>query len=379
MRITNAKVYNSYKKSFIRADIVVENGRFEEMLYTGSSRGEAENIAVPGFVDIHSHGAAGVDMMGADANSLIEMSGYYAKNGVTSLFLTTISAPHGSVMKMIEQTKKAKEKAKINFAGIHLEGPCINKNRAGAHALEFIKAPDLSELDDIASATLGCGLKLHVTIAPELEGAYEFISAAIKKGATVSMGHTEAGGGAIKKAMELGAKSFTHLFNAMSPIHHRDPGVAGIALAGDAYVELICDGIHLCPEVVRLAQKAKSCGKVILVSDSMSAAGMEEGEYALGSGRGVKVENGMAFIENADGTRTIAGSTANLHKELRNFMEFTGRSLEEALVTVTKNPAECVGIYDKKGSIETGKDADFVILDKNGAIKEVYANGELIK
>ena len=379
MRIKNAKVYNSYKKSFIRADLIIENGKFEEILYTGSSRGEAETIAVPGFIDIHSHGAAGVDMMGADAERLVEMSGHYAKNGVTALFLTTMAAPHEAIMKMIEQVKKAKSKAKIDFAGIHLEGPYINKNRAGAHPPALIKAPDLSELDDIASATLGCGLKLHITLAPEAEGALEFIAAAVKKGATVSMGHTEADGGTIEKAIGLGAKSFTHLFNAMSPIHHRDPGVAGIALSGDAYVELICDGIHLCPEVVRLAQKAKGCGRIILVSDSMAAAGLGEGEYGLGSDRGVKVENGRAFIENADGTQTIAGSTTNLHKELCNFMEFTGKSLEESLAAVTKNPAECVGIYDKKGSIETGKDADFILMDKNGAIKEVYANGELIK
>lgn len=375
MHITNAKIYNSYKKSFIRADIVVEGGKFDEILYTGSSRGEAENIVVPGFVDIHSHGAAGVDMMSSGCEELVKMSGYYAENGVTTLFLTTSSAPHGSIMKMIEETKKAKSRAKINFAGIHLEGPYINKNRAGAHVPKFIKDPDTGELGDIIAATIDCGLKLHITVAPELSGAFEFIAAAQKKGATISLGHTEAGGEVIKKAAALGAKSFTHLFNAMSPIHHRDPGVAGLALAGDAYAELICDGIHLCPEVVRLVQKAKGCQKIILVSDSMSAAGLPEGRYSLGETDGVFVEAGRAFLKNADGTQTIAGSTSNLYKELTNFMEFTGRSLEESLLTVTKNPAECVGIYDKKGSIETGKDADFIIMDKQGAIKEVYVNG----
>ncbi|MCL2814694.1 MAG: N-acetylglucosamine-6-phosphate deacetylase [Oscillospiraceae bacterium] len=376
MHIKNAKVYNSYKKSFIRADVAVEDGKFEEILYTGSSRGEAENIVVPGFVDIHSHGANGIDMMNSNCGELVKMSGYYAKNGVTTLFLSTSSAPFGLIMKMIEETKKAKSEAKINFAGIHLEGPYINKNRAGAHMPQFIKEPDLNELGEIMEATLGCGLKLHITVAPELSGAFEFIAAAVKKGATISMGHTEADGETIKKAIGLGAKSFTHLFNAMSPIHHRNAGAAGAALAGDAYVELICDGIHLCPEVVRLVQKAKGCQKIILVSDSMSAAGLPEGQYSLGETKGVFVEGGRAFLKNADGTETIAGSTSNLYRELVNFMDFTGRSLEESLLTVTKNPAECVGIYDKKGSIETGKDADFVIMDKEGAIREVYVNGE---
>ena len=378
MRIKNARVYNSYKKSFIRADLIVEGGKVEEILYTGSSRGEAENTVVPGFVDIHSHGAAGFDMMSCGSDELVEMSRFYAKNGVTTLFLTTASAPHGQIMKMIEETKKAKGKAKINFAGIHLEGPYINKNRAGAHPKELIKAPNLDELGEIIGATLGCGLGLHITLAPELEGAMEFMAAAAEKGATLSLGHTEASPEVIKEAEKLGAKSFTHLFNAMSPIHHRDPGVAGCALAGDMYAELICDGIHLRPEVVRLTQKAKGCGKIIVVSDSMAAAGLPEGEYRLGAARGVHVENGRAFLKNADGSETIAGSTANLHGELLNFMKFTGRSLEEALLTVTKNPAECVGIYDKKGSIETGKDADFVVMDKNGKIKEVYVNGELV-
>ncbi|MCL1857890.1 MAG: N-acetylglucosamine-6-phosphate deacetylase [Oscillospiraceae bacterium] len=378
MRIKNAEIYNSFRKCFIRADLEVENGKFAEILYTGSGDGKSETRIVPGFIDIHTHGAAGVDMISSDCDKLIEMSGYYAKNGVTTVFPSTSSAKHEVIMKMIEQVKKAKNKSKINFEGIHLEGPYINKNKAGAHNLKLIKNPDLSELDDIISAVIDCGLKLHITIAPELDGAYEFIETAIKKGATVSMGHTEASGEVIKKAVELGANSFTHLFNAMSPIHHRNAGVAGNALVGKTYVEVICDGIHLCPEVVNLVYKAKGCEKIILVSDSMAAAGLAEGEYNLGATRGVIVENGKAYIKNPDGTETIAGSTTNLYKELINFMKFTGKSLKDALLTITKNPAECVGIYNKKGSIETGKDADFIVLDKNNAIKEVYVNGEKI-
>ena len=378
MRIRNAEIYNSSRKCFIKADLSVENGKFDEILYTGSGGGETENFIVPGFIDIHSHGAVGIDMMNADCDKLIEMSYFYAKNGVTSLFPSTSSEKHEVIMRMIEEVKKAKSKAKVNFEGIHLEGPYINKSKAGAHVLDLIRNPDMSELDDIMAAVLDCGLKLHITVAPELDGAFEFIKAAVKKGATISLGHTEASVDIIKKAIEAGAKSFTHLFNAMPQIHHRNAGVAGIALVENTYVEIICDGIHLCPEVVSLVNKAKGCEKIILVSDSMSAAGLSEGEYNLGATKGVIVENGRAFIKNPDGTETIAGSTTNLYKELNKFMKFTGKSLKNAVLTVTKNPAECVGIYNKKGSVEAGKDADFVILDKAGAIKEVYVNGEIV-
>ena len=381
MIIKNAEIYDSCKRCFVTADLIIEDGKFTEILYTGENNksAEANFRIIPGLVDIHSHGAFGVDMINSNCDKLVEMSGYYAKNGVTSLFITNGSEKHEVIMRMIEEVKKAKSKAKINFEGIHVEGPYLSKNKRGAHPESLLKNPNLAELEDIMAAVLDCGLKLHITVAPELDGAFEFISAATKKGATISMGHTEASGEVIKEAVKLGARSFTHLFNAMSPIHHRNAGVAGYALIGDnTYVEVICDGIHVCPEVVSLIEKAKNINKIILVSDSMSAAGLAEGTYNLGSARGVIVEKGRAVIKNPDGTETIAGSTTNIYNEFKNFMKFTGRSLEDALLTVTKNPAECVGIYERKGSVEVGKDADFVVIDKDGEdlkIQEVYVGG----
>jgi len=380
MRITNAEIYNSHRKCFIRADLTIEDGKFAEILYTGRD-GEADKLVVPGFVDIHSHGAVGTDMFTAGCGALVEMSAFYARNGVTTLFPTTMSEEYGNIMKMIGEVKKAQSETKINIGGIHLEGPYINPKKAGAHNLDYIKAPNISELRSIIAAVMDGGLKLHITIAPELDGALECIAEAVKGGATVSLGHTEANGEVLKKAIELGARSFTHLFNAMSPIHHRDAGVAGNALVGGTYVEVICDGIHLCPEIIKLVYKAKGTDKIILVSDSMSAAGLPDGEYNLGS-MGVTVLNGKAFFIKADGTETIAGSTTNIFDELVNFIGFTGCKLEDAVLAATKNPAECVGIYDKKGSIETGKDADFVVLDKTDGkltVKEVYVNGVMVR
>ena len=382
--IKNTEIYDSGKRCFINADLKIEDGKFSEIMPLSAAERDmdaprsGEIRIVPGFIDIHTHGAAGVDMLTSNSDKLIEMSEYYAKNGVTTIFPSTSSEKHGVIMKMIDEVKKARGKAKINFEGIHLEGPYINKKKAGAHRPELIKDPDLSELKDIMSAVLDCGLKLHITIAPELPGAYEFIEAAVKKGATITIGHTEADSEVVKKAISLGARSFTHLFNAMPSIHHRNIGTAGLALINDTYVETICDGIHLCLEIIDLVYKIKGVEKIIIVSDSMSAAGLPDGVYNLGASNGITVENGKAYIKNPDGSETIAGSTTNLYTEFKNFMNFTGSSPKDALLTATKNPAECVGIYDKKGSIETGKDADFIVMDKNNAIKEVYVKGEKI-
>lgn len=386
MVLKNSAIYQIYQteeKRFVNADIKIEDGRFAAINYIDDGKADeidkTGEVIIPGFIDIHSHGAAGVDMFTSECGKLAEMSEFYARNGVTTLFPTSMSENHDNIMRMIEEVKKARKNAKINFAGIHIEGPYINTNRRGVHDPNLIRSPKLNELDEIAAAVLDCGLKLHITVAPEIEGAGEFILAAVQKGATITMGHTEADSETLGKAIGYGANSFTHLFNAMSPIHHRDAGVAGYALVKDTYVEIICDGIHLCPDVVNLVSKAKDDDRIIIVSDSMSAAGLPEGEYNLGTSRDVIVENGRAFIRNADGTETIAGSTANLCSELNNFMIFTGRDLAASLWTVTKNPASLVGIYDRKGEIAVGKDADFIVWDRNNnKIKSVYVGGKIV-
>ena len=372
MILENARIYDSQEKIFKSADVFIENGKFARIDYlTENSKNEQSQVIIPGFVDIHSHGAAGIDMMSATSAGLVQMSAYYAQNGVTTLFPSTISTDRGSILRMIDEVKKARKSAKINFAGIHLEGPYINKNKAGAHSLNAIRDVDMSELSDICAETLDDGLRLHVTLAPEIDGGLDAIKFLISRGATVTLGHTEASAEIIARALELGAGSFTHLFNAMTGVHHRDAGVVVHAINSQAYVELICDGVHVCSEVINLAARAKGLDKVIIVSDSMSAAGLSEGEYNL-ERTDVTVTNGKVLIK---GTDTIAGSVANLCVELQNFMKFTNVSLEEALPTVTSNPARCVGLHDTIGGIEVGKNANFIVwdCDKN-VIREVHVN-----
>ena len=390
----NTRIYDTQEKAFKSADIVIEDGRFASIDYIceiceidHTNKIMQSQIIIPGFVDIHSHGAAGIDMMSATSGELVQMSEYYAQNGVTTLFPSTVSDSRERILRMIDEVKKARKLARIDFAGIHLEGPYINKNKAGAHSLNYIRDVDMGELSDICEATLEGGLRLHVTLAPEIGGGLDAVKFLISRGATVTLGHTEANAETIAHAIKLGAGSFTHLFNAMPGIHHRDAGVAVHAINSPACVELICDGIHVCPEVISLTVSAKGLDKIIIVSDSMSAAGLPEGEYNLGQSA-VTMTNGKVVIT---GTDTIAGSVANLCGELQNFMKFTGVSFEGALPTATSNPARCVGLYDTTGgssgisgnngigSIEEGKSADFIVWDTNiNGIREVYAKGERV-
>lgn len=371
MILKNARIYNSQEKAFVNADVTIGDGKFANINYLNTPDKKSEAI-IPGFVDIHSHGAAGIDMFSADSAGLAKMSEFYVQNGVTTLFPTTISDSHDKIMRMIDEVKKARRTARTDFAGIHIEGPYINRKKAGAHTLNSIQDINLGALEEICAAVLDCGLKLHVTLAPEIDGGLDAVKLLKKRGATVTLGHTEASAEILNQAIELGADSFTHLYNAMTGIHHRDAGVAGHAINSRIYAELICDGVHVCPEVVSLTTRAKGFDKIVIVSDSMSAAGLPEGEYNLGQSA-VTITGGKVLLK---GTDTIAGSTANLFIELNNFMRFTGASLEDALPLVTRNPADCVGLYDRKGGIAEGKDADFIVWDNR--IKEVYVKGERV-
>jgi N-acetylglucosamine-6-phosphate deacetylase len=277
---------------------------------------------------------------------------------------------------MIEEMKKAADNGiKINIAGIHIEGPYLNPGKRGAHDAAQIRPIDMTEFTQIMDTVHKNGFKLHITIAPELPNAALLIKTAVANGASAAAGHTEADGEQIKRAVQLGLNNATHLFNAMPSVHHRIPGTVTHILLEDIFAELICDGVHLAPETVNLASKIKGCEKTVIVSDSMEAAGLDEGEYSLGGGA-VEVKDGKVTLK---GTDTIAGSVTNLYDELLNFMRFTSMPLEKALWAVSRNPCAAVNLYERKGSIAVGKDADFLLTDKELNIKAAYAGGNIIR
>ncbi len=375
MVIKNGSVFNTELKKFYKTDVKIEEGKitgigtFDDNDDVIDAEGK---YVVPGLIDIHSHGAVGVDTMDCDTDALIRMCDFYAAHGVTTLFPTTTTARH-------EDTKRAvtavdaidANKCPVSVRGIHIEGPYLDVKRAGAHPHDLLKSPDINEIKDYLA--LNGDKVLYMTVAPELDGALEFIKEAVKLGVKVSIGHSETDSETVKKALLAGATSFTHTYNAMTPIHHREPGVAGMALLSDAFAEFICDGEHLHPDIVAMSYKTKSSDRFVLVTDSMQAAGMPDGVYMLGELE-TYVVNGVARIKEGN----LAGSTANLHMCLLNLMKFSGASLSDALLCATRNPALAAGIYDTVGSVSVGKDADILILDSDLSIDMTISRGRKV-
>lgn len=375
MVIKNGLVYNTEMKKFYKADVKIEDGKIVDIGSFDSCDDFIDakgKYVVPGLVDIHSHGAVGVDTMDCESKKLMEMCSFYASHGVTTLFPTTTTAKHEDTKKAIMSVANVDDdKCPVTIRGVHIEGPYLDVKRAGAHPHHLLKAPNIEETKEYIE--LSGSKALYMTVAPELDGGIEFIKEATRLGARVSIGHSETDGETVKKALGAGAVSFTHTFNAMSPIHHREPGVVGIALLSDAYAEFICDGEHLNPDIVALAYKTKTSDRFILVTDSMQAAGMPDGVYMLGELE-TYVVDGVARIKEGN----LAGSTANLYMCLMNLMKFAGASLEDAILCATRNPSIAAGIYDTVGSIAVGKDADILVLDSDLTIDKTISRGRTV-
>ncbi len=325
---------------------------------------------IPGLVEIHSHGAVGEDCSDGSKEGFDKLAAFYASNGVTSFCATTMTLPEEELKKavnIIHDFERKNNQSKC--AGVHLEGPFFCYGKRGAQAPEHLKNPDISLFDRLVSES-GENVKI-VSVASELEGSEEFIKHASKV-CTVALGHTEADYDTAMKAFQNGASHVTHLFNCMPPFVHRAPGVVGAAFDSGATVELISDGIHLHPSVIR-SMFTMFSGRAIPVSDSVRCAGMPDGEYTLG-GQKVYVKDSKSTLE--DGT--IAGSSINLMTALRNIVAF-GIPLETAITSVTQKPASVIGMQDSIGSIEVGKSADFVVLDKDLNIVNVIIDGKTAK
>jgi N-acetylglucosamine-6-phosphate deacetylase len=333
-----------------------------------------DKAAVPGFVDVHIHGAGGHDVMEGDAKALGTVARTVAQHGTTSLVATTITASPEATCRSVEGISKyiaaqqATEEARAQILGIHFEGPFISPLRRGVHPAEWIKQPSAELLDKFLLAAAGNARIL--TLAPEIFGAMPCIDAARKAGVVVALGHTDATYEQARMAIARGARHAVHVYNAMRPFSHRDTGVIGAVLTSpDITAELIADGVHVDEPAMRMLLQAKGAGGVILVSDGTAATGMPDGTYTLGSMQ-VTVSGGVC--RNAEGK--LAGSTLTLDRALRNIVAL-GTPLADAVRMLTFNPASLLGIEFKKGALRAGADADVVLLDDSLRVTGVWIRG----
>jgi N-acetylglucosamine-6-phosphate deacetylase len=328
------------------------------------------------LIDIHIHGGAGYDVMQAPRDGFISLESLLLQHGVTTYFPTTVTAPIDSTLAALERLASEIENAgrrtdgppRARPAGIHLEGPFISHARRGVHPPESLLAPSLPVFDRLWQAARG-----HVkvmTMAPELEGAQEVIAEATKRGVCVSMGHSDADLAAAHSALTAGARHATHTFNAMRPLGHRDPGILGLVLTSpDVSADIIADGIHLDPAIVDLFVKLKGRDRTVLITDAISATGMPDGRYRLGSFE-VDVYDGKCTA----GER-LAGSVLTLDRAVRNVMQFAQVELQQAVQAATLNPARVVGMSDSLGTLSPGTAADIVVLNSRHEVVRTIVRG----
>jgi len=383
MLVTAAKLWDG-QRFLDRPSVWIEEDRIVSL-----SGGESADRAVildfpsatlaPAFFDVHIHGAAGQDVMEATPEALRAIGGFLATHGTGAYLATTVSAPLDATLRAVSAL--AKLIANPSFfdigvrpmarpVGIHLEGPFLSHAKCGVQPVEHMLPADIATFDRIFDAAEG-SVRL-MTIAPELPGAVELIHHATKRGVRISLGHSNATAAETREAIDAGAVNATHTFNAMRALDHREPGILGTVLTTDSlYAELICDGIHVAPETVRLWFRAKGPRRGILVTDAMSAAGMPDGEYQLG-GFAVQVADGRATARGV-----LAGSVLTLDRALMNFMKYTAAPLEEALPLLTTNPAAMIGLESSVGSLAEDQPANLVILDDEGHLLAAIINGRM--
>jgi N-acetylglucosamine-6-phosphate deacetylase len=328
----------------------------------------------PAFFDVHIHGAMSHDVMEATPEALGAMGSFLAAHGTGSFLATTVTAPLDATLRSLSGLAKLLVQPPVSgraqAVGIHLEGPFLSHTKRGVQPAEHLLAPDIATFDRLFEAAEG-HIRL-MTLAPELSGAIELTAHATARGVRVSLGHSNATAAETRAAIDAGAVSATHTFNAMRALDHREPGILGTVLTDDSlFADLICDGIHVAPEMVKLWWRAKGPERAILVTDAISAAGMPDGAYRLGE-FAVQVANGRAM---ANGV--LAGSVLTLDRALANFMEFTGAPLEQALRLLTVNPASMTGLGDQVGSLAVGEAANLVALDDAGMLVGSVVHGQV--
>jgi len=371
--LTNAKLYTPFN-IIEPATVVIENGRIKRVLEGKSEEGInlEGKILVPGFVDTHIHGCCGYDTNDGTVESFLRMGESLVKYGVTSFIPTTVTASHEELLKASIAVAEAmnvqkRELRGARILGLHLEGPYINVEAKGAQNPAFIRKPDFNEFLEYWMASKG-NIR-EITLAPEIEGALEFIGKVSELGVIVQIGHTRATYEETKRGIIAGAKKATHLFNAMRGFHHREPGTVGACLeSDDVYLELICDLIHVSAVAIKLVYKVAGPERIVLITDAISAAGLPDGKYELGGLR-VVVKEGICRLE--DGT--LAGSTLTMDKAVKNLVKI-GIPLRDVLIMATATPARALGRADI-GVIKPGSNADLVVLNEKLEVEKTYIGG----
>ena len=376
--IVNGKVFldGSFQEKTIGVEggcirLLPQDGALEDGVKVYDAEGKK---VVPGFLDIHTHGAVGVDVNAATAEELGKIGHFMATQGTTSWLCSVLTDTKEQTLWCIDEFKKHKklENDGADLLGIHLEGPFLAKEFKGAMPEHLLRDADVELLKEYQEAAEG-NIR-YLTVSPEIEGIVDAIPAVRDLGIVVAIGHSGADYDTSMKAIENGAASCTHIFNAMKLLHQHFPAIMGAAMESDIYCEAICDGRHLHPGVVRLLIKTKGLDRVVAITDSIMAAGLPDGNYKLGVNDVVVVDGDAKLASN--GVR--AGSTLTTGQALKNIMKFTGRPIEEVLQLLTVNPAKLIGVFDKKGSIADGKDADLVILDEENNVTDTFVRGKQV-
>ena len=360
-----------------RTLITIEDGQIAEIrefAQAPSDNSVAAGLIVPGFIDVHVHGGDGADFMDGADEAAGRVSSFHARNGTTAMAATTLSGSRAdlrsAVMSIARASKSSRQTAEI--CGIHLEGPYISAKRAGAQSIGSIRPADIQEIGSLLSEAPH--LRFMITVAPEIEGVRALIEH-FRKQIVFSIGHTAADYSDAVAALEWGAMHFTHLFNAMTGMHHREPGVVGAALVSNAATaELIADGIHVHPAVLRVATLAMP-NRIALVTDAVRAAGMPEGKYKLYDHQFSVEASGAARL----GDGTLAGSTLTMQRAVQNMVELAGLPIEMVIPLATEVPARILGIGDRKGRIAAGYDADLVVLTPKFEASRVFVRGRELK
>lgn len=375
--ITNAQLYGP-TEVWPRSWLLAESGRIAQMGVGQPPEFSAPVLdagglhLLPGFIDIHVHGGNGHELMDATPDGLQAMARFFAQHGVTSFLPTTWTAPHSAIMRALTLVAEliGPVPGGATILGAHVEGPYLNPEKCGAQDSSLIRRAEREE----ALGFLETGAVRLLALAPEFPENHWLIEECARRGITVSAAHTAATYAHMQYAVRLGLRHATHSFNAMLGLNHREPGTVGAVLTlPEINCELIADNVHVHPAVQNLLLRAKGPRGVILITDAVRAAGLPEGEYQIDT-RTVRVQGGAVRLPDGQ----LAGSVLTMETALRNFIQATGLNLQEAWPATSLNAARAIGVAERKGSLEVGKDADLVLLDNAGYVRATIVEGTVV-